>query len=306
MTIKHLRILVAVAECGSISQAAGRLYLSQPTVSQIVAELEQYCGARLFDRLSRRLYPTPACRELVAKAVPVLAAFDRLDRSMQATLREEPVRLGASVTVGTCLLASLVERFHRREPEGKIEAAVNNTHVVEEMLLHGRLDLAFVEGRIRSPYLEVTPVVEDRLVLVCHPDHPFAGEREVTLEQLAGQTLLLREEGSGTRELFERDLEDGRLSLRGSWSCSNSEAIKNALLHNLGVSVLSALLVKEELEKGRLRAVRVVRAPGGEPFLWKRPFSLVIHRDKYRTPAIQSMIEAIRSFRGEEMASLLP
>ena len=86
MTIKHLRILVAVAECGSISQAAGRLYLSQPTVSQIVAELEQYCGARLFDRLSRRLYPTPACRELVAKAVPVLAAFDRLDRSMQATL----------------------------------------------------------------------------------------------------------------------------------------------------------------------------------------------------------------------------
>lgn len=194
------------------------------------------------------------------------------------------MRLGASVTVGTACWPAWWSVSAAGSPEGKIEAAVNNTHVVEEMLLHGRLDLAFVEGRIRSPYLEVTPVVEDRLVLVCHPDHPFAGEREVTLEQLAGQTLLRGRRGAAPGSCLNGDLEDGRLSLRGSWSCSNSEAIKNALLHNLGVSVLSALLVKEELEKGRLRAVRVVRAPGGEPFLWKRPFSLVIHRTNTAPP----------------------
>ena len=306
MTIKHLRVLATVARLGSISQAAGQLYLSQPTVSQIVAQLEDYCGARLFDRLSHRLYPTAACRELVGQAVPLLEAFDRLDQSMRDTLRAQPVRLGTSVTVGTCLLASLSQRFHDLEPESRMDGVVNNTHIIEELLLRGELDLAFVEGRVKSPHLTVEPILEDHLILACSPSHPFASQKEVTLAELSRQTLLLREEGSGTRELFENDLCQHRLTLDKTWSCSNSEAIKNALLGNLGVSVISALLVERELLEGSLRAVKVVDRPGGSPCLWRRPFSLVIHRDKYQTPAILAMMEAIRSFRGEDLSRLLP
>ena len=306
MTIKHLRILVTVARLGSISQAASQLYLSQPTVSQIVAQLEDYCGTRLFDRLAHRLYPTAACRDLVERTIPLLEAFDRLDQSMRAVQTAQPVRLGTSVTVGTCLLAPLAQRFRALEPESRMDGVVNNTHVIEEKLLAGELDLGFVEGRIKSPYLLVEPILEDRLVLACSPRHPFAGEEEVTLEQLSRQTLLLREEGSGTRELFENDLHHHCLSPDKVWSCSNSEAIKNALLGNLGVSVISALLVREELKEGRLRTVALVDRPGGDPFQWRRPFSLVIHRDKYRTPAILAMMTAIRSLGGEEASPLLP
>ena len=187
MTIRHLKIFLEVARTGKMSDAASRLYLSQPTVSQAVRELEEHYGTRLFERLSKKLYITESGKQLYAYAQKVLQDFEQMEREMKPGEHQETLRLGASITVGTCLFPSLLRDFRQAMPQTLTVCHVTNTHAIEEMLLHSRLDLAVVEGEIHSPDLIAIPMVEDYLVMACSLSHPFARQKEIPVSSLDGQ-----------------------------------------------------------------------------------------------------------------------
>lgn len=306
MTIRHLRIFIEVAESGKMSLAASKFFISQPTVSQVIAELEEHYHTRLFERLSKKLYITDSGRTLLHYAKQVVASFDDLEDTMMNSFSGHPLRIGASVTVGTCLINPIIDLFHEEQPDIEVEVHVNNTHIIEEMLLNSQLDLALVEGKIKSPNLTVTPAIDDFLVLACGSGHPFAKRGSVCLQELSKEKFILREPGSGTRELFEVYMKSKNIPVQVSWICNNSEAIKNAILDNHGVSVLSVRLLEKEIREGSIHVVRVQDCLQYSECIWKRKFSLVVHKNKYLTPAMSAMVDVIHSFRDDGIRELLP
>lgn len=285
MTIRHLRIFEAVAREGSMNRAAARLYLSQPTVSKAVKELEEYYGVRLFERLSQRLYITREGELLLSYARQVLEGFDRMERALRRPDRPQELRVGCSVTVGTALINPLLDRAAPALEGCQVMVEVNNTSVIEEMLLSNRVDLGLVEGIVRHPDLLHIPILTDRLCLVSSPDHPLARKGSLKLADLEGWELISRERGSVDRNQLEQLLRQEGVRMVRSWNCTNTEAIKNGVAAGRGVAVLSSLVVRKELDRGELVALEVE----GLPIL--RPIEAVYHKDKFLSAPMKALLE---------------
>ena len=266
MTIRHLKIFIAVAETGKMSLAASKLYLSQPTVSQAIHELEEYYGVLLFERLSKRLYITEAGRCLLFAARKTVLSFDELSLQMQNESQNEHLRIGATITVGTCLLPRLLEDLERQHPNTDTFSYIGNTETIEKMLLHAELDIGIVEGVVQSPELISIPVLRDYLVLACSAEHPLAQRSSFTSADLMEQDFVMREKGSGTRALFEQFLLENNISI-----------------HCKIEAVISVRLIEKEIKEG---TIHILHHPTSA---WDRTFNLVYHKDKYITESIESL-----------------
>ncbi len=187
MTIRHLRIFIAVAETGKMGLAAKQLYIAQPTVSQVISDMEKSYGVKLFERLSKKLYITPQGERLLSYARHIVSLFDEMERSMRNSSAQVLLRVGATITVGACVLSPIIHRYEELFPLSQVQVFVDNTRLIEEMLLESQLDVALVEGLVESPDLCMLPVIEDELVLACAPDHPFAFRETLHPEELEGQ-----------------------------------------------------------------------------------------------------------------------
>ena len=287
MTIRHLRIFIAVAEAGTMSGAARELYIAQPTVSQVIGEMEDAYGVQLFERLSKKLYITEAGKQLLQYSRHIVALFDEMERSLRNAGQSVTLRIGATLTVGSCLLAGLLRQFEETHPTIHTRAVVDNSRVIEKMLLEGTLDLALVEGQFSARELIVKPVIRDELVIICGQEHPFAKRTSIRAAELDGQDLILREPGSGTRALFEERMKNLGIPLRVKWTCYSSDAILSAAAENLGLGILSKRLAEEKIRQGILKILPV------EDMTFSRYFSLVYHRDKFLSKPIQQLIKAI-------------
>ena len=279
MTIRHLKIFIAVAETGKMSLAAKALYLTQPTISQAVHELEEHYHTQLFDRLSKRLYITESGQKLLELARSVVHAFEDLEARMQDDTKIEHFRIGATVTVGSCLLPSLLENFRQRMPLVDTCSFIGNTATIEEKLLRSELDAAVVEGVIKSPDLISIPMVEDYLVLACASGHPFAVFHSFQPKDLEGMDFVMREKGSGTRKLFEQYLSTHNIHIHTAWEANCPRTILNAVIYNDALAVMSQRLVKHECMH---QAVKIFRY---ENDAWDRYFKLVFlkrHADAVR------------------------
>lgn len=290
MTNRNLEIFVAVAEHGKMSAAAKELFITQSSVSQAIAEIEREYGVRLFDRLSRSLYLTETGKDFLIYAKRALSLHREMEDFLRDTSRTRRIRIGATVTVGTCLISPLASRLRAIDPDLRIEITVANTHELEEMLLHSQLDIGLVEGHIAHPDLMVDPAMEDDMVLICGPDHPFFGKDDLPIEALTQESLILREPGSGTRAQFEEAMETRGLPLNVLWECCNSEAILSAVRAGHGVSVISRRLVEGAVREGHLWACPLT----GVDFT--RTFDLVRHKDKLLTESMSVFIDLCKTF----------
>lgn len=290
MTNRNLEIFVAVAEHGKMSTAAKELFITQSSVSQAIAEIEREYGVRLFDRLSRSLYLTETGKAFLAYARRALSLHREMEDFLRDTSHSRRIRIGATVTVGTCLISPLAARLRQQDPGLRIEITVANTHELEEMLLHGQLDIGLVEGRIVHPDLLVDPAMEDDMVLICGKEHPFHGRKSLPIEDLAAESFILREQGSGTRAQFEEAMEERGLPINVLWECCNSEAILSAVCHGHGVSVISRRLVEKAVREGLLWACPLT----GVDFT--RTFDLVRHKDKLMSDAMAAFIDLCKTF----------
>lgn len=258
--------------------------MSQSAVSQAVSELEKYYDARLFERLSRKLYLTQAGEKLLGYARHIIRMNMDIEKEMQSLQHNGFIRLGASVTVGANVLPSLVAAFRQSHPETDVEVFEDNTEQVEKRLLGDKTDIGLVEGDTTSPDILCTPFMEDELVLVCGTNHRFAALPVVDPHELETENFIIRENGSGTRKTFEDVMTAHRLSWNVAWTCNNADTIKAAVTAGLGVSVISKRAVAREAKLGEL----IVRPLAGMQFL--RSFKIIYHKNKYLTQPMKDFI----------------
>ena len=287
MTIRHLKIFAEVCRQGSVTEAARRLYLTQPAVSLALKELETHYGVRLFDRLGRGIRITGEGRRLLEYAAPLADAFEEMERAMEDPDRAGQIRIGSSLTIGACLLPGYLKQLAAQRPGVAQKVLVDNSDRIREAVEAGELDLGLVENQVEGAALSVYPFSGDRLVALCAPQHPFADGRPVELEEFLGQPLLLREHGSGSRDLLE-----SALRLEGSTASPLMESVSNtALLRaaaaNVGVAVLTYRLALPELEKGTVYQVNL------KGVRMDRVFSLIHHKKKYLSPTLWAFMEIV-------------
>lgn len=300
MTIRHLRIFIEVARTGKMSLAAQKLFISQPTVSQAIRELEDHYGQKLFERLSKKLYITSFGKELFSHASQVLEQFDNLEKTMNDNLHIENLRIGASVTVGTCLLSKIIKEFHSVAPRVNTYAYVNNTTMVEKKLLASDLDIAIVEGEIHSQDLVTIPVIDDYLVLLCNNNHPLSKKEKITLYDLENQRFAIREDGSGTREFFEQILHKYKIHIQLAYEASSTDTIRRAILDDDCLSLLSIHTFEEDIICGNIHIIKT------DLNTLKRSFKLVHHKDKIMTASIITLKEILKKYKTSDfMKNLL-
>lgn len=284
MTIRHLKIFVTVADCNSMSGAAAKLYISQPTVSQAIAELEKHYGVRLFERLSQKLYITESGKQLLSYARHITDSFESMEEAMRKVESEPCLSIGCSVSVGTFLLNELLDKFEAHLKACKVNVTVDNTSAIETLILNNEIDMGIVEGIIKSPELVTIPVCSDELVLVCGRNHHLAGKGQIDFADLEGENFISREKGSMERNQLEQVLGEHKITLNRCWTCTNTEAIKNAVVHGRGIAILSRMLAQKECEAGDM----VVLKPEGMRF--ERMIHLVYHKNKYLSESMQVMM----------------
>ncbi len=291
MTIRHLTVFAAVAEQGSMSAAAKSLYISQPTVSQAIRELEQHYNGLLFERLGKKLYLTDMGKLLLPHAREMIVQFQQLDELMQNQGQSSTLKLGSTITVGTCLTPSIILDLQKKIPDLNVYSFVTNTKTIEQKLLRSELDAAVVEGEIHSPELVVIPVIDDCLVLAAGRNHPFYSRSRIHVSELNNQKFAVREYGSGTRQLFEDYALRHELTIRTAWEANSPRTLLNAVLSNQILSVMSVRLMQHEI---RHHSVQIFQNEAGE---WNRKFKLVYHKNKFLTSAIFELEKILRTYR---------
>ena len=259
-TMRQLEVFVAVARAGSFRRAAERLHLSQPALSQHVAELERGLGARLFDRRGRQIALTEAGRILEDHAHRVFATLHGAEEAIAelAGGTRGALVIGASTTPGIYVLPALMSRFERGQPGISVALRIANSRVIEEQVRANELDLGVVGGHgLRPGEACLAAGVLDELVLIVPPGHAWARRARGEVSVLARERLLIREEGSATRQVTERALQRADARIGRTLVLDHTEAIKQAVMAGLGVAFVSIHAVRGELEAGRLVRVRL-------------------------------------------------
>ncbi len=289
MDIKRLEIFCKVVELKSFTRAAEAVFLSQPTVSEIVRQLEEAFGEKLLDRLGREVLPTPVgevvhryARGIVGLQREAFEAVASFCGTVSGTLR-----IGAGTVPGTYLLPRLLQSFRSDHPSIRFALKIAGTARVAEELAAGDMELAITGGVCSVPQLAWERLCSDELMLAVFPGHPWARRDVVAVEELVGEPFILREEGSGTRTalveaLGRNGFDSSRLQVVAEMD--SSEAIRQGIRARLGISILSSLVVAEDLSAGVLVAVPL------QGVRLERPLYLARRRNRQLSPAAAAFL----------------
>ncbi len=291
MTLEQLRIFVAVAEREHMTAAARAVNVTQSAASAAIAALEARHGVRLFDRVGRGIILTDTGRLFLEEARGVLARAATAEQALDdmAGMRRGVLRLVASQTTAAYWLPPILAAFHARYPQVTIDLAIANTEIAATRVREGEAELGIVEGAVDDPVLGLWPIGEDRLVLV----QAAAPQRPVDADTLRAARWVLREAGSGTRSVLDEALRRLAIDpalLDVALVLPSNESVRTAVEHGAGIAALSALVVAPAIAAGALHALPVD--------LGTRPFYGLRHKARYRSRAVQALLDLI----GEGMA----
>lgn len=230
MTIRHLKIFLSVCvnNCNT-TKAAEELCMTQPAISLVIKELEQYYGVTLFDRIGRRLKITEAGKRFREYSSHIISLFDDMEKGMKNWDSFGLIRIGTSITIGSQFLSNYVKAFYNRYPGTEVKAIIGPSNQLEQKILNNELDLALIEGVSHTPSFISEEYMEDRLTVICPANSNFHQGQEISIEEFRRQKFLLREHGSGTREAFERVIEAAGFSVDPIWEAMSTTALVNAV-----------------------------------------------------------------------------
>ena len=286
LTLHHLRIFRAVARHRSFTAAATEFHLTQSAVSVQIRELGIVLGTPPFELIGKKVHLTDAGRLLEVYA----ARMDGWLREMSqdfAAFRESGtglVRIGASTSLGTYYLPSLLAEFSVRYPRVKVTLVIENSAHIEERLLTNEFDLGFIGTAGASRGIVSEPFLEDEIFFSAGPGHPLARTRAIAPERLSKERIIIREPGSATRATMEAHLSRRGISFPHFMELGSVEAIKQVVMSGLGIGYFSALTVCNEISAGWLVRLRVSGLTAG------RTFFIVQHRLKKETPMLAAFI----------------
>lgn len=272
-----------LCSCNSFTKAAELLHITQPAVSQHIKYLEEFYGCKLFDTANRNITLTHQGELLKEFVMTVSSDFKHFkDNILSHTTDTVEFSFGATKSIGEYVMPDILSRLLINHPEMKLHMSVSNTHVLLEQLSSGVLDFIIVEGMFDKSLYDSTLFSLERFVPVCSSSSAFASG-EVGFQDLLSSRLILREQGSGTREIFENILQKNNYSLHAFdkvIEIGNMAAIKKLVSSGQGITALFEVAVKKELEEGSLAVIDI---PGFSEY---REFNFVMlknsfFRDKY-------------------------
>ncbi|HWI63385.1 MAG TPA: LysR family transcriptional regulator [Symbiobacteriaceae bacterium] len=288
MNISRLRTFLTLAECLSFTEAAEQLYCSQPSVSMQIQGLEQELGFLLFDRIGKRLYLTEQGKEFRPYAEQIVNLLHSAKEHIQesANLARGTLSFGASNFVGTYLVPPILRRFHDRFPAVKIQMHITSSRTLVTMLEANKVDFLLVSDQIPfdETHYQSTTFHQDELVLIASPEHRLASRRVCELQDLLPETLILKPQHSATRSFLESKFQEHGAAFENVMEISNHEAIKQAVIHGLGVSLVSKYSVQQEAEFGLLSLIPI------RDVHFNRGVKYVHYGSKHLSPAVKQFL----------------
>lgn len=292
LNLHLLRLFAAVARHKSFSRAAEALHLSQPAVSKGVRDFEAQVGSRLLERGAGGVTVTEAGGLLLRHAATLFAAERAAEEELAALrgLQRGTLSIGASTTVATYQLPPILGAFHKRHPEIELRLTSANTRAIADLLIARELDIALIEGPVDAPGLEILPWREEEMILIAAPDHRLARVgRPIPTDAVADEIVIVREPGSGTRDVALAALEAHHIVPRQILEVGSTEAIKQIVAGGLGVAIVSAAAAADQIALGKLVVLRAegfavrrmltrLRLPARQPSAPAAAFDLLLDR----------------------------
>lgn len=285
ITLRQIEVFTEVLKSGSTTQASQVLALSQSAVSAALADLENQLGVQLFDRVGKRLALNEHGRLLYPRAVGLLEQAGEIEQLFKED--NGAIRLFASSTIGNYLLPGMIAAYRRDFPTLPLELSVGNSQDAINAVADFRVDIGLIEGPCHEPDIVSEAWLEDELVVFAAPDAEIL-QQPITLASLAAAPWILRERGSGTREIVDYLLLSHLPQFQLGMELGNSEAIKHAVRHGMGISCLSRRVISDLLEADTLVEVAVPL-----PRL-TRTLYRIHHRQKHLSKALNRFLSYCR------------
>ncbi|HTR45563.1 MAG TPA: selenium metabolism-associated LysR family transcriptional regulator [Thermodesulfovibrionales bacterium] len=297
-----LKVFCTVAETKSFSKASEIIHLTQPAVSLQIQALEELYETKIFDRSSNTVVLTPAGEILYryAKEILSLYAAAAKDIGELTGLVKGSISVGASTTIGNHVLPSVIADFKKTHPKIKVHLLVGNTKRIIELLNSGNVDVGLAEGDVTKQKLIVERLIQDELAVIVSSLHPWAKKKEVSIFDVAKEPFILREEGSGTRQIIEKYLSKHGISthdMKVSMVLGSTQAIKEAVECGVGISIVSRWAARKENKYGSLKLLSLKE----EKFL--RDFSLIFHKNAIASHAVDEFLTYLKSYPFDKLIS---
>ncbi|MGL5496197.1 MAG: LysR substrate-binding domain-containing protein [Aeromonas sobria] len=288
LTLQQLKVFATIARYGNLGLAANELFLSKGAVSQSLQELERQLATPLFDRIHPRLQLNNEGRLLQPAAEELLTRIQDIENLFSPDAEPSgQLRLGASQTIGNYLLPTLLATS-KQELGLPPKVTITNTHLLCHALANFELDLALIEGENHHPDLISENWLQDEMLVVAPLGHPLANQVAIPLSRLGGETWVLREPQSGSREQFIQQVQPELPNWQAGLELNTLEAVMLAVEKGLGISFISRLAASDRLADGRLVALPLSRR-------FPRQLSLIWHKQKYHSASLRHFINFCRA-----------
>ncbi|MDU5109285.1 MAG: LysR substrate-binding domain-containing protein [Clostridium sp.] len=287
MNFRKLKIFYETAIHLNMTKVARDMYISQPSISQSINELEQELNVKLFDRIGKKLFLTHEGEIFLNYARRILNLYDEgvktiKDCSLNAGGK---IVIGASTTIGTYILPEIIKEFSANFKGVEISLIIENTKTIERLILENKVDFAFVEGEITSDEIIKETAWKDELIFICGDSNNLKKYDLIDGKLLENEKFIIREEGSGTRDHTEIFLRKNKIKFNKFLELGSTEAIKKTVEANLGVGCLSYRVVEDRIEMGKLFSFRLKEGK------IERDLYLIVHKDKFISNNMRKFIE---------------
>ena len=276
----------------SITRAAEKLHMTQPATSLAIREMEEYYHTKLFERSGRGIRVTSAGTRLYPSAARLLSLYDEMDAEMKNWDTSGRLRIGSSISIGSCILPQSINRFSKKYPELELYVKVDSSDVIEQNILENHLDFALIEGSVHSEKLKSSVFLDDELVPVCSRFHPLAGAEDIELDSLKKEHFLMREPNSGTRQLADSSFALKNFQIKPTWESTSTAALINAVSIGLGISILPKRMLEKQLRMHQIASFTI------RDLDLKRHYSLIYHENKFVSPTMQEFFDMLEDIKG--------
>lgn len=288
-SFRQLEVFLAAAHYQNITRAAESLAMSQSAASSALKELENQFDIQLFDRVGKRLQLNELGRLYRPKVEALLAQAGELEQAFSKHTEVGALKVGATLTIGNYLAVGVMAQYMSTPSQPRVSLEVANTRTIARRVSDFELDIGLIEGELQAPELEVIPWREDELVVFCSPEHPMARKKALDDEDLRQATWVMREQGSGTRQSFERGMHGLLPDLNILLELEHTEAIKRAVEAGLGIGCLSQVCLADAFRRGSLVPLTIP-----EYRRFDRQFYFILHKQKYRSAGIDAWMQLCR------------
>lgn len=290
MNFRKLKIFYETALCLNMTKVAREMYISQPSISQSIHELEEEVGVKLFDRIGKKLFLTHEGELFLNYTRRILNLYDESIKTLNDHTHNSKgkIRIGASTTIGIYILPEIIKIFSEKYNDIEISIIIENTTNIKSLILQNKIDFAYVEGFVKSEEINIEKVWEDELVFICGNNHKWNNIDVIKAEDLSLEKLIMREYGSGSREVIELYLKSKDIDYNIFLELGNTEAIKRTVEANLGIGCISEKCIEEKVKYGDLNSFRL------EDRKIKRDLVLITHKDKFISNNMREFIDFAR------------